>query len=352
MLRILRITHSRVFNLSSLKKMQRLICMTYVLGTPLHGHEVSQHLAGYSSTDGEERTMAKVVGKVDAPIMADGDLAMSFVLVAQSEDIRSNDKYTNANFQGSRRRNNSLGLDNSLTLMKRTELSIGGTRSWDSITSMTSMRFGVGHWFLGDQLRIGVFGADFKTIRPIDSFLDYDSVTINLRPEVTSASAGFNLKAILNPKTILTGDYSVTRSSERPILRAWAIGIKQYFDNCDCAVHGDAARIINLGKLDTNMANGELTGSQWTLAYLQSLYSKAHARIAYRYAREDEFTRAYGDHLVFGADSYVAAFSQELEGINIGGLERTMLVDVAATRYIHNKSGSATTLEFGGSVKF
>lgn len=352
MLRNPRITQSRVFKPSSLKKMQHVIFATCAVAAPLHGHEVSQHLAGYSSTDGEERTMAKMVGKVDAPVLAGGDLAMSFAVAAQSEDIRSNDKYTDANFQGSRRRNHSLGLDQSLTLMKRAEFSFGGTRSWDSITSVTSLRFSVGHWFLGDQLRVGVFGTNSRTIRPIESFLDYDSVTINLRPEVITASAGINLKAVLNPKTILTGDYSVARSSERPILRAWAIGMKQYFDGCDCAVHGDAARIINLGKLDTTMANGELTGSQWTLAYLQSVWNKAHTRIAYRYAREDEFTRAYGDHLVFGADSYVASFSQELEGINIGGLERTMLVDVAATRYIHNKSGSATTVEFGGSVKF
>jgi hypothetical protein len=110
--------------------------------------------------------------------------------------------------------------------------------------------------------------------------------------------------------------------------------------------------VINLGKLNTNMSAGELTGSQFTVSYLQSLWPKAHGRVAYRYAREDEFTRAYEDHLVFGADSYVAALSHELDGVVIGDSERTVLLDVAATRYLHNKEGSATTLELGGSVKF
>jgi hypothetical protein len=315
-------------------------------------HQVDQRFGGYNSSDGESRFMTRFSGRADAPPFAGGDAAFSLSVTAQSETIKSNDSYTQKNFEDSRRVDRSVGVDGSFTWAKRLEVVLGAASAGDSVSKTTSASIGFGQWFLGDQLRVGVKASASKTNRPADSFLDYDSSTVTILPDVQSSVGSVSFKAILNPRSTLSADYSVATSSDRPLLRAWTLSAKQYFDTCDCALHGDFGRVINLGKLNTNMSAGELTGSQFTVSYLQSLWPKAHGRVAYRYAREDEFTRAYEDHLVFGADSYVAALSHELDGVVIGDSERTVLLDVAATRYLHNKEGSATTLELGGSVKF
>ena len=331
----------------------RFVVIGYCLtSTTMMAHEVDQRFGGYTSSDGESRVMTRFSGRADAPSFAGGDGDFSLSLSAQSENVKSDDNYTQKNFEEGRRTDRSFGLDASLTWEKRSEVTFGGSTAGDSVSKTTTARIAVGQWFLGDQFRLGFKASSSRTVRPADSFLDYDSATVSILPEVSSAVGGVNFKAILNPKTTLSGDYAVASSSDRPILRAWTIGLKQYFDGCDCALHGDAGRVINLGKLNTNMSAGELTGSQFSISYLQSLWQKAHGRFAYRYAREDEFTRAYEDHLVFGADSYVAALSQELDGVVIGDGEKTVLLDLAATRYLHNNAGSATTVEFGGSVKF
>jgi hypothetical protein len=320
--------------------------------TNIMAHEVDQRVGSYSSSDGESRTMVRFLGRADVPSFAGGDGVFALSLSAQSENVKSDDSYTTKNFDNGRRVDRNLGIDGSLTWAKRTELTLGGAAAGDSVSKTWSARAGLGQWLLGDQLRIGLNAASSKTSRPADSFLDYDSSTVNILPEASSVTGAINIKAILNPKTTVSADYVVANSSERPLLHAWSAGIKQYFDACDCAVHGDLGRVINLGKLNTNMSAGELTGSQVSISYLQTLWSKAHGRLAYRYAREDEFTRAYEDHLVFGADSYVAALSQELPGDLVGGGDKAVLLDLAATRYLHNKAGSASTVELGGSVKF
>jgi hypothetical protein len=321
-------------------------------GSSVLAHEVDQRFGRYVSSDGESRVMSRFLGTVEAPPFADGQGSLSLSISAQSESIESQDNYTQKNFENARRTDQLLGVDGTFTFAKRSELVVGASQGQDSVTKTNTGKLGFGQWFLGDQLRVGLLGLASKTSRPADSFLDYDSTTINILPQVNSSVANVNVKAILNPKTTVSADYSLAQSTDRPLLRAWAVGVKQYFDACECAVHGDAARVINIGRLNTNMSAGELTGTQFSVAYLQSLWEKAHGRLSYRYAREDEFTRAYEDHLVFGADSYVASLSQEFERVQVAGGERNVLVDVAATRYLHNKAGSATTFEFGGSVKF
>jgi len=346
-------THSRQFWIARVyASVVMLLTVIAIFSSTSMAHEIDQRLGRYSSSDGESRVMAKFTGRADAPAFAGGDGQVSLSLSAQSETIKNSDKYMQTHFDEGIRREASFGVDLLTTVAKRSEVSLGGSVAGDTVTKSKSVRASLGQWFIGDQLRVGVAGSKSVTERPVDSFLDYDSATVALTPRVVSSSGSLNLKAILNPRTIASGDYTVVSSSERPLLRSWSVGLKQFIDPCDCAVHGEAARVINLGKLDTTMSVGELTGTQFTVAYLQSLWKNAHSRLSYRYAREDEFTRAYGDHLVFGADSYVAGLSQELDNVTVAGASRPILLDVAATRYIHNQAGAATTVELGGSVKF
>lgn len=318
--------------------------------------EVTQRLGGYSSSEGETRSMFKLSGRADAPVMMSGNLQSSFNLSAVAENARfkreayASDDYIKKNFSSGQKSDRSVDGGFDWIYTKRTELSIGATRASDSVTTTEGGRASIGQWFLGDQLRVGVSAQRFFTSRPKTTPLDKDAVTLNPNAKLATEVLGTSLKVILNPTTIVTADYGYVENTDRPPLSSYALGVRQFLPTCACAVHGDFARVINLGKLNTNMTTGELTGTQWGVAYLQTLPGNLHGRIGYRYAREDEFTRAYQDHLVFGADSYTGALSKEVQGGDV--LPKPMTFDMALTRYVHNAAGSATTVEMGAGMKF
>ena len=238
------------------------------------------------------------------------------------------------------------------TISKTSNFSFGGSVSGDGVVKTTSKRVSAGQWLLGDQLRVGVYGSSSETKRPETGFLDYDSVTLVFKARTVSNTVGLSLKGILNPTTTVTADYSSVKSTDRPPLQSWAVGAREFIPACDCSFHGDIARVINLGALNTNMSAGQLVGTQATASYLQSLWKDGHGRVAYRYAREDEYTRAYNDHLAFGSDSFTAAVSHEFQNARIWERDRPLLMDLAATRYLDNSKFSGTTVEMGAAVKF
>ena len=327
-----------------------------IVSAPSVAHEVTQRVGGFLSSSGESRSMARVLGRVEAPKILSGELQAGLSINASVERLRYEDDakpdYMKKNFDSNQRIDQSFSFDNDWTLAKRTEVTVGASFSGDGVTSSQSRRSSLGQWMLNDQLRLGLAVSSSETRRPRNEIVDYDSSTIALKPRVISNSAGVLFKAILNPTTMVNGDYNQVLSTDRPRLHSWSAGVKQYIPPCDCAVHADVGRVINLGDLNTNMSSGELTGSQWSLSYLQTLAPQTHSRISYRFAREDEFTRAYQEHLVFGSDSYTAAVSHEFQKTRIAGAERPLLMDLAATRYIDNRGSAATTMEMGAGVKF
>jgi hypothetical protein len=307
---------------------------------------------------GETRTLFKLAGKADGPTLRGGDLETSVNISAVSEFARyrgeavENDKYIKENFKSGRKNDRTVAGGFDLVLLKRTEVSLSGSSFGDTVSASSGGRLAIGQWFFGDQLRFGVQGQKIIQKRPEQSFLDTDGVTVNLGSRVITDVGGVSIKAIMNPTTIVTADYNRVVSTNRPVLHAYAGGIRQFFPGCECAVHGEAARVINLGQISTNTSNGELVGTQFSIAYLQSLPGNVNGRLGYRYAREDEYKRAYADHLVFGADSYSAAVSKEMTGGLVGGAIKSLTADLAVNRYIQNDAGSATTMELGAAVKF
>lgn len=331
-----------------------LVCLS--CPSSIFAHELTQRIGGSSMASGESRVMGQLFGRAEAPKLLEGELQASLKMNASVEKFRyRNDTasdYVKENFDGEQKVDRSFGIDGEAVLSKRSEISVGGGLAGDGVTKVQSLRASIGRWLLGDQLRVGANGTVIETRRPPSHFLDFDARTVELKPLVVTRAAGVSLKAIVNPTTILSGDYTQVQSTERPRLYAWSGGVKQFIPQVEGAIHGEVARVINVGDLDTNMSSGELTGLQGTISYLQTLTSRTHGRISYRYAREDEFTRAYEDHLLFGSDSYTAALSHEVTGTAIFGRERPVLYDVAVTRYIDNQGGSATTFETAAGVKF
>ncbi len=338
------------------KKLGFILMFGWLPATISFSHQLDQRIGGYSSSGGESRSMAKINGRADVPAMASGEVQSSLSINATIEGVSiegdEKNEYMKKHFPTGQRLDQNFGLDSDWTFSKTSNFTFGGSVSGDGVVKTTSKRASAGQWLFADQLRVGVYGSTSETKRPEAGFLDYDSVTLVFKSRTVANTGGLSLKAILNPTTIVTADYASVQSTDRPHLQSWAAGVREFIAACECSVHGDVARVINLGALNTNMSTGQLMGTQATVSYLQSLWKDGHGRLAYRYAREDEYTRAYNDHLAFGSDSFTAAVSHEFQKARIGGHDRPLLMDLAATRYLDNASFSGTTMELGATVKF
>jgi hypothetical protein len=160
----------------------------------------------------------------------------------------------------------------------------------------------------------------------------------------------FGLKHLATPTLVWGASYTRVESEDRPRLDAYAANIRKYLPEVSSAIHGSAARLINTGEVSTNTSIGSLAGVQAELAFLKELWKGAASRISYRYVREDEETRAFGDHIIYGSDNYSAGFTQDLKRGTISQYPTT--VNVAVTRSISNSETHATSGEAGLGMKF
>jgi hypothetical protein len=318
-------------------------------------HEVSQRLGGYKSSDGESRS----AGGVSASLEPKGFgrlpiTSAAYTFDAGIERIRSNDLSTNEymqlHFPEGSRLQRSAGLQTVHTVSKITDIRAGGSWGSDDVSTSRSANAGVGHWWLNDTVQTNIDISRTINERPESSILDYDAQLIRLAPSVDSAGGVLTAKYLATPTTVWAAAYTRIVSSDRPQIDAYTLQLKQFFPAITGAVHGSISRIINTGEVTTSTNAGSLAGVQAEVAFLKSLWRDASMRLGYRFVREDEETRATGDHLVYGADSYSLGLLQDFKKGVV--TDRPTSAHIVATRYLSNAGYGAVMGEAGLAVKF
>ncbi|MCX6125594.1 MAG: hypothetical protein NTV34_12745 [Proteobacteria bacterium] len=323
--------------------------------SPVLGNEVTQRVGGYHSTDGESRATGSLGGTLERGAFGTSSVSSaSYNIDAGVEKIRitnlADDRYMQDYFPEGSRLQRSVALGTSHTINKLTDFRLGGNWNSDLVTKTKSISGGVGHWWRQDTIQTNLDFSRTILDRPDSYVLDYDRETVLLTPKVTSGGATFSFKHLATPTTIWGGSYTRVDSSDRPRLHAFGAQVKQFIPALTASIHGAFTRIVNTGPVTTQTTSGSLAGIQAEVAVLKSLWQGAAGRAAYRYAREDEERRAFGDHVVHGADSYTLGLSQD---INKGILtDRPVTASVVGTRYITNGGVSASLGEAVLAVKF
>ncbi len=317
--------------------------------------EVMQRVGGYSGdSGGETRSAAALGGSITQKPMFDGALSSgSYDLQAGVEQISvkdiSHDKYMGEYFQNGVRENRSASLNTTQTIRKLTDLRLGANWLSDTVTTTRSASGGMGHWWFHDTIQTNIDVSKTETNGPTVTILDLDSEAINLGPKVSSGGGTFSVKHLATPTTIWGASWTRIDATDRPVLNAYGLNGKQFIPAWSAAIHGSISRIINTGTIENTTSSGSLTGTQSEWAFLKTLWDGAAARVAYRFVREDEQTRAYGDHLLYGADSYSLGMTQDIKKGVIS--DRPLQAHVVATRYISN-AGGAFLGEAGLTTKF
>ena len=198
---------------------------------------------------------------------------------------------------------------------------------------------GFGYWFLHENWQFTLDANRSLANRPETNFLDYDFEIIEPSSVVDRKTVSVGLKQLASPKTIV--DYGIAYSVQknRPDTQSYSTKIKQHIAALKGSFHLGVNRSINTGEIATETAYGEVTSWKVEPAYLQNVSKQTIARVGYRYYREDETTRAYGDELTFGSDLLSLGVSHQMTP--------STQVDWGLSRYVTNTDLVADIVEFG-----
>jgi hypothetical protein len=259
-----------------------------------------------------------------------------------------------------------LGEEGDLYDSLANTVTINGVQTWNKLTetrqsfSLTeegddrsrSAGIGVSQWFHHETLQVSLDLGRQILKKPPFEMVDTDAETVRVPGTLDSTSARLGLRHLATKSTIMDYGVGATQTVNRPLARTYSVGIKQFVPPLNAAIHGEGIRYINKGKLDLDTTYGELEGGEATVAWLQKMWSKAKGRLAYRYYREDEKTRAFGDELTMGSDTVSLGLSQGITLDEKRSQARNFEVNAKASRYKTNSDIDAEIYEVGIGADF
>lgn len=218
----------------------------------------------------------------------------------------------------------------SQTLDRLTELRQAATWIEDGEARTSMLGVGVSQWVRRETIRLALDLTRTRTNQPFAEILDRDNEVIAIPALVNSVGATVSMRYLATPRW--TMDYSVAhqQATNRPPQWGGALASRYFVPSLATGVHAGLARIINRGVISLDSTYGEVSAWQWDLAVLPDLWSGGRGRIAYRAYVEDERTRAYGDELVLGSDTFSAHVAQRF------GPKDMLTVAGGATHYRTN----------------
>ena len=204
---------------------------------------------------------------------------------------------------------------------------------------------GVSQWFWHETFQGMIDISRTMVSRETNVYTDVDVVVIEPAPKVNSTGLTLGLKHLASSTTILQYNYTLIHPTDRPDTHTYSLNIKQFLPFWNHAIHVDASRAINRGKITEETTYGEVDAWQWQGSYLISYWETGlTSKVYYRYYKEDQVTRAYSNELVFGSDTY---------GLNLAySALSNLIVETGAALYKTNKKTKANIYDAGVQYKF
>ena len=234
---------------------------------------------------------------------------------------------------------------------------LGETRvlaAYNSDGQVSSRSWGVGasQWINHETIRLSIDLSRTLLERPFYGVLGYDSELEAAPTTASSTGATIGVRHLATPKIMIDYTGSYIHMENRPSTEAFGVKIRRFLPRLHAALHGEGVRVYNRGWISTKNTYGQVDAWIGELAWLQHLWQGAQGRVAYRYYREDEVTRVYQDHQVFGSDLITVSVSQKLEARRWTQLSGDLTIDGAASRYLTNTDVAARTFEAGVTAHF
>lgn len=344
---------SKLRTIAQLIALQLVVFVLPSVTPSVYAHSVKPRFGGYKDNQGLQRQRIGFDGAIELSAGGDWLTNHSYNATMNRDIFRIDDlsenKYQNEVYGSATRTQDTVSLTATQTWKKITDTRVLVNQSTDGKQSSTTAGVGASHWFAGESWQVSLDLSRTKTERPEFAILDYDSEIVSPPTDAASNGTTVGIRNLTTPTTITLASVTEIRATDRPVTRIGTVGVRQYVVPLSGAAHVTATRAYNRGRVTTDTTYGEVDAWQADLAWLQSLWKGATARLAYRWYREDETTRAYGDELVYGSDMVTMGFAQEW---NAERSRTPITAEVSSTRYASNTDVNAGALEFALGARF
>ena len=307
-----------------------------------YAHSIRKQISSYTDNQGLQRERLKL--DLTADIDHYGKIISSSTYnVAVSRDYYNFDEeYSNDYIRDVY--NLETKIEDSVTLtaiqgwskITESRLTFGFTKD-QAIASRTG-GVGLSRWLWYESLQASVDISKTMVKRPTFEILDEDSDILSPPTRQNSTGITTSLKHLATTTTIADYSFAYFDTNDRPPVRMYSLGIKQFIPPTTSAIHTKLSRAINKGQITQDTTYGEVDAWIWELSFLQNLWKGAMSKIAYRYYKEDEISRVNKNHYVRGSDTISIGFAQELPKGAVDSLKNSSLtIETSATRYLTNK---------------
>ena len=314
-------------------------------------HSISQKVGGYSDNEGMTRQREELDSSIDGKVgqtLSASTYTLSLVRDAYQSDNSTASEYLRQIYGSGSRLNRQATVSATQTYDRVTETRALVSYGTDDVVKVRTWSVGASEWYNHETVRLAIDVSRTIVDQPVYEILDYDSRSIGNPTVTTAAGATLGLRHLATPTTLVDYTLAWLEADNRPATQTGSVAIRQFVTPLHGAIHGGLARSLNRGYIDTNSTYGQVDAWQGDAAWVQNLWTGGLARIAYRYYKEDETTRAYADEKVFGSDTTTFGISQEFK--MSGGVPVTL--DAATGRYASNIGVSARTYEAGMTARF
>lgn len=332
--------------------------MNVSVAAPVRAFTIEQRVGGYADSGGLTRQRIGYDLGWDSKTSS-GDAALSgqsiSITLLRDQYMRTSmleDEYARRFYGSGYRVLQTANLSASQTWGRLSESRQLLTFASDGVVTFRGGGGGGGLWLFHETLRVGMDFLRMTVVQPEYRVLDFDSQEIGTPPLVTSSGATFSLRHLATPTTIMDYTAQGIWADNRPPTTSWSISVRQFVPFLSGAIHGGGSRAINRGALSVDTNYGQVDAWIFDGAYLQSIGRHTHAKVGYRYYREDETTRVYADELTVGTDRFVVAFSHDLQKGMIVDVPYPLTVDGAFSRYLTNTQLVARSFEVGLTGRF
>jgi hypothetical protein len=332
-----------------------LVLVTLSLANTAFAHSVKQKAGTYADNQGRERQRMQMDLGFETP--SSGRMSASSLSLSAGRDLYvfgdGDDSARNRELYGENlREQNIFTIAATQTWERVTDTRISATSQNDDKVHARSFSAGASQWYYGETIRVSYDLSRTVVEQPEFRFLDYDSQEVGNPPIVSSVGSTVGVRHLASTTTIM--DYTVSRieNENRPATNAATAGVREFLPSANAAIHVNVNRSYNRGYIGNDTTYGQVDAWSFETAWLQTLWLGASGRMAYRYYKEDETTKAYQDEKVFGSDMYSVSFVQHLGKKAVDNLNVPLQLEAGAAKYLTNVGVAANSYEMGLTAKF
>lgn len=329
-----------------------------VFAPQLEAHTLKHRLGGYRDSSGTTRQRvgfdATVEGKAGK-----GDMTASSVNLVILRDLYEDsslsddeDEYTREIYGEGQRISDSATVTASQTWDRVTDTRVMAAYATDRKVTTRTWGVGASQWYRHETIRLGWDLSRTIVEQPLYQVLDYDSEQIGNPTVASSVGVTMSVRHLATPTTLVDYTLSHLEYENRPDMNSGAVAVRQFLPPLDGAIHAGVTRADNRGYVTTESNFGQVDAWIYDAAYLQNLWRGGRARVGYRYYKEEEKTRAYGNERQLGSDTATLALSQDLDKRQVDSLSVPLTLEAAASRYANNDDVTANTFEVGVTARF